>query len=61
MADVRTGDDKLSEQVPHHPWMGRPVYQVQGAPEFRGSHETLSLLQGTGSGVQQRHMIVTVN
>ena len=47
MADVRTGDGELSEQVPHNPWMGRPVYKVQRALELCGCHETLSLLQGT--------------
>ena len=46
MADVRTGDGELPEQVPHHSRMGRPVYQMQGAPQLSGCYEALSLLQG---------------
>ena len=46
VADIRVGDDQLSEQVPHHPRMGRPVHQVQGAPQLCRCHETLTILQG---------------
>jgi len=44
--DLRTGHDKLSEQVPTDSWLGRPLHPRQGTHQQCRGHEAVTVLQG---------------
>lgn len=55
MAELRAGPDQLSEQMSLDSRLGRSVQQSEGAHQLCGSHEAVSVLQGT---VRRRNSFV---